>query len=143
VINLLAAEPLIIARLKAQAPALKTVGSASLLAGAQDVAPYCPAAFVMPGAGDYGERHNQARIQAETQHWEVVVCVAHIRDPDDEDTTALAAGALLRDIVVALIGWKPSTDFRALTLVERPAPFYDVGYAEFPLIFETRLLVFS
>jgi hypothetical protein len=134
------AEPLIIARIQARVPGLKTVASASILAGAQDIAPYCPAAFVLADAGAYGPAPSDARVQVESQRWQVVVCVANIRDPADVNTTAQQAGAYLGPVMAALIGWRADTQHVPFSIAERPAPYYEPGYGEFPIIIETRVV---
>lgn len=134
--NLLAAEPLIIARLKAKTTGLATIASASVLAGAQDIAPYCPAAFVLPGRGNPGSTAGAVRA-VEEQEWQIVVVVRNVRDPNDVNTTATIAGPFLLQIVQALIGWRPSADHRAMTYAGRGEPYYEPGYGEFPLFFTT------
>jgi len=83
---------------------VKTIGSVSLIAGVHNVAAMLPALFVMPGGGQLSPLAD-GRVQTETQFWQLAVCVKHITDPQDVDTTAkragqfataaLAAGALL------------------------------------------------
>lgn len=132
--NLLAAEPLIIARIKAHVPGLRTVASASVLAGAVDIAPMCPAAFVLSDLASARGTDVPGRA-IEAQNWQVVICVASIRDPHDVNTTASVAGPFMLDAVKALAGWVPTPDHRAVVYQGRGAPYYEPGYGEFPLFF--------
>jgi hypothetical protein len=139
--NLFAAEPLIIARIKAMVPGLKTVASASILAGAQDIAPYCPAAFVLPMGGDVDSNAGRGIVQVERQRWQIVVVVSNIRDPLDVDTTAQQAGGYLLQVYQALCGWPPAADLDPMRYAGRPDPYYEVGYGEFPVLFETKAVL--
>lgn len=136
------AEPLIIQRIKDKAIAgVKTVASASILAGAQDVAQYVPAIFVLPDAGDYIPQVSDGQVQTETQHWQIIVVVKNIRDPLDVNTTAREAGGYMTELLQALVGWKPAQNLHAMAISARPAPFYQPGYGEFPIILNTRFVV--
>ena len=133
-----AAEPLIIARLQAlNIPTVRTIGSASLLAGLKNITPLLPGIFVMPGAGQMS-RGADGRLQTETQYWQMAVCLAHVKDPADANTTASRAGAIARQALASLVGWSPSAAFRPMELVDRPDPYYDTGYAEFPFVLQTQ-----
>lgn len=151
VANLCAAEPLMIARLRslitgsisaAQRDADAdldglVIDSGSVLANAADVARYCPAAFIMPGENEPFDRDDSGSVQAESQGWAVVICVAHYRDPTGLTTTAYTAGAYIAQVIQALIGWAPGDGFMPFVLSGRSAPYYEPGYAEFPVLFET------
>lgn len=121
---------------------LKRVGTVSSLAGVQDLGPYLPGVFIMPDRSEVGELGDSA-TQAEKQLWQVVVCVAHSEDIDDEgiDTTAQRAGAILRATAEALIGWRPAKGYFKFAYRGRPEPYYEPGYGEFPALFETGFLI--
>lgn len=145
--NLFAAEPLIIERLIAQVPELETVGSYTLLATAQDLTPYCPAAFVGPGPGEVLDDTPKGLDPVESQGYTVLICVAHIRDPEDLATTATAAGALAAKVIIALSGWapgegRPGVPYKSgLRYLGHDEPYYEPGWAEFPLNFRARAIL--
>lgn len=145
--NLFAAEALIIERLIAQVPELTTVGSFTLLAGAQDLTPYCPAAFVGPGSGEVLDDTPSGLDPIEGQTYTVLVCVSHIRDPDDVATTATVAGALAAKVIQSLSGWAPGAGSpgvpykAALRYTGHDDPYYEPGWAEFPLNFRARAVL--
>lgn len=141
--NLLSAEAAIVARIRDQVPDLRTVASASILAGEDDVARYCPAAFVLPAQGVEVKRGNESILKVERQYWQVVVAVANIKDPLDAATAAAAAGKFLAAIRRALWSWAPTADHTVMLWESRPAPYYEVGYCEFPVLFRTDLKLAS
>jgi len=138
---MLTLEPDIIARIKAEVPGLATVASVGFLAGAQDIAPYIPAAFVIPGGAQYETAGADGGPVTETQHWEVVLYVKHVKDPADLATTSSLAGPLLEGIVGALHGWRFDRRHHPMAIAARPDPVYYPGFGEFPLSFETRRVV--
>lgn len=137
--NLFSAEAAIVARIRDQVPDLRTVASASILAGEDDIAKYCPAAFVLPAQGEEVRRADNSVLKVERQYWQVVVAVKNIKDPLDTATAAAEAGKYLAAIRRALWAWEPTTDHMAMIWVDRPAPFYETGYCEFPVLFRTDL----
>ncbi|MFH1493743.1 MAG: hypothetical protein ABIG70_02980 [Pseudomonadota bacterium] len=130
--NLFDIEPLILARIKALVPDLRTVASVSLLAGAADIAPYLPAAFVQPMEGEL--KSSAAQSISERQTWLVTVCVENFRDTETE-TTASKAGNHAHNIIAALNGWAPHGVGKLMQYEGRSAPYYEPGYGEFPLQF--------
>lgn len=131
--NLFDIEPLIIARIKAMIPGLRTVDSISLLASAGDVAQFLPAAFVQPMQGEtktYAASHVNER-----QQWLITVCVENYRDSSGTQTTASKAGEHAHAIIAALNGWAPHGAGKQIQYEGRAAPYYETGYGEFPLQF--------
>jgi len=140
--NHFAAEPLIIQRLKDQnITGINTVASGSILAGAQDLAPYLDGIFVLPDEGIFPEAPNDGRLQLESQHWQIITVVKNIRDPNDVNTTAKLAGGYITEILKALIGWPPAKELTPITISARPKPYYEPGYGEFPLILSTTTVI--
>ena len=134
-------EPQIIARLQAEVPGFSTIASVTYLAGAQDIAPYLPAAFVIPGGAQYEAAGPNGGPVTETQFWEVVVYVRHVKDAADVATTSSLAGPLLEGVVDALHGWRFDRYHHPMAIAERPDPVYYPGFGEFPLSFETRRVI--
>lgn len=134
-------EPLIVAELQSALPELKTVGSVAIMAGATDISPFIPAAFVIAGGATYGEASPEGGPVVEVQTWEVVLYVEHYKDPADVDTSNAEAGPLLDKVLATLHGRKFDQQHQAMTVVERPAPVYYQGFGEYPILFETRRVV--
>lgn len=140
---MLTAEPLIIARLKAQVPnaadplpAVRVCSSATV-AGVADIAAICPLVLVHPGRSDKTERPSDDLL-LERQTWAVVVIVKNIPDIREFKANYQEAGALLKSAILALDGWSPSAPFNALQYAGRPDPEVGKGFSEFPIEFETR-----
>ncbi|TAN49044.1 MAG: hypothetical protein EPN21_13240 [Methylococcaceae bacterium] len=137
--NLYVLEPLIIERLASQVLGLKTVASGSILAGVQDIAKYCPAAFVLAGPSEPAGDTQKGAVQVIKQMWQVTVAVANIRDPNDINTTAMQAGPLQLGVINALKGWLPPTLTHALRFDGCGLPYFEVGYGEFPSFFTVQM----
>ena len=139
---MLTLEPQIVARLQAQVPALATVASRSWLAGAEDISPQLPAAYVQPGATQYLDLSDDGS-GVEIEAWQIVVCVPFLKDQADLVTAATLAGPLLQAIAAALHGWAPDgSEYSSLQILERGQPSYDEGFAQFPMTFRaTRAVV--
>lgn len=138
--NVFAAEESLINRIKDNMAQLSKVGSASSLAGYQEIP--TDSAFILPGGMQVIDGKDD-EYQIEMQYWTVLICVAHQEDvlTNDYDTTAKRAGELLYQVQELLIGWKPLNNYRPMKLVNRPEPDYLPGYAEFPALFETGLVL--
>lgn len=143
--DLLAAEPLIIARLKeiTSVAGLKVASTASIV-GTLDITAQCPALFVHPGASEISAEIQRGLAQAEEEEWEVVAAVKLIPDPSGlAKTYQSEAGALLNKVVEKLVGWAPSSDFGAVRYDGRDKPEVMPGHAEFGLRFKVRRLIES
>jgi hypothetical protein len=141
--NIFAAEPLIIARIAANVTGLEDVGSVSKLAGYRPDQIPLPSVYVIPGPAEVEGDPNDGGVQIEYQTWQVVVCVGHIEDTatDDSATTAKAAGEILFQVMRALVGWRPASGFMPMAYRGREEPYYEPGYAEFPALFQTGLVI--
>ena len=139
----LKAEGLIIARLKATIPALRVVMGVADAAKIEEATQVTPNALVIyhgdavPGTGD--SRAGSGAGQFVVQRWMVTLCVRHAGDVRGGSGARAAAGPLLADVIEALSGWKPATEFRPLQRTNAPLPDYNKGFAYFPLMFEARL----
>lgn len=137
---MLTAEPLIIARLKAQLPVTvppARVASSASVAGSLDIAQHCPLVLVHPGRSDSVDQTLDDLI-LETQVWRIVVVVKNVPDTRTFAADYAAAGALLRSIVIALDGFNIGADFDALKFVARAEPEVGQGFSEFALEFKTK-----
>ena len=141
---MLAAEPLILARLSAQLALLSPapevpprVCSSATVAGTLDVAQHCPLVLLRPARADKAERKPDDLLY-ETQTWKVVVVVKNIPNTRDFTADYQAAGALLQAVVKALDGWEPAAAFNAMRYTARLETEVGAGFSEFPLEFETR-----
>jgi hypothetical protein len=140
----LAAEPLILARLTAQLAlispepdVLPRVCSSATIAGTVDVAQHCPLVVVHPASASKAERTPDDLLY-ETQTWKVVVVVKNIPNTRDFSADYQAAGVLLQAIVLALEGWEPATSYNAMRYTARLETEVGAGFSEFPLEFTTR-----
>jgi hypothetical protein len=138
-LNLLSAEPLILARLKAQIAGV-TVASVASIAGVVDLAPLLPALFLQPGTAEPTAESGAGLAQAEDELWTVVAAVKHIPDPVELKADYQAAGLLLGQAAGALAGWSPGSSFRPMRYAGRDEPAIEPGHAEFPINFSVRRL---
>jgi len=136
--NLLDAEPLIVARLKAQLPEVKTIASAATIAGVVDIANLLDGVFVQPGPADVVSSAGNGIAQAEEEIWLVVAVTPLLPDTDTLAGDYQAMGALLGKIAEALAGWQPSSAYRPMRYLGREDPLVEAGQAEFPLRFSVR-----
>lgn len=143
--DLLAAEPLIIDRLKTitGVTGLRVASTASIV-GTTDIAAHAPALFVHPGDSEIAAEIQRGLAQSEEESWEVVAVVKLIPDPTNlAKTYQSEAGSLLNKVVEKLVGWAPSSDFGATRYAGRDKPDAQPGYAEFALRFKVRRLIES
>lgn len=140
----LAAEPLLIARLRAAVAGFRAVLGAADLDGVAEGAQTVPAAHViydgdaLPG-GD-ASRGGAGAAQMVAQRWLVVVAVRNVRQAATGDGARGEAGPLISQTLAALSGWQPSPSFRPLRRVAGPRPGYNAGFGYFPLLFEAQLV---
>ncbi len=143
--NVFVIEPEIIERIKAQMPGVfGMVGSISTYAGYDEIKDKLPALLVAPDSADALGDPNDGVFQTENQRWQLVLMLEHTQNdvPSDADTVTQAAGVLIYQIMQALVGWRPPTKgYKALAYRGRGEPYYEPGYGEFPLFFETGLII--
>lgn len=137
----LAAESLIVERLRDQVQDLRAVLSAADLAGVEERSQVTPALHVLY----YGDRlgatqgHNAGQIVY--QQWLVVVSVRNARGQVSGQAARSDAGPIMAQVIGAMLGWQPSVDFRPFGRVTAPRPSYRPGgYAYFPLAFEAQIM---
>jgi hypothetical protein len=142
VIDLLDAEPLILARLVAQVTGvtgLNVTSSASIVDTLPDaLMPKLPLLVVQPGAGEVTAYAGNGQAAAENGEWIVVAVVKLIPDPVALDVTYQStAGVLIGKTLEALAGWAPA-GYRPFRYAGRDEPVFSPGYVEFALRFTTQ-----
>lgn len=144
---MLAAEPLILARLVAQLALLSPapevpprICSSATIAGTVDVAQHCPLVVLHPARADKAERTPDDLLY-ENQIWKVVVVVKNIPNTRDFSADYQAAGVLLEAVVKALEGWTPAAAFNAMNYNARLETEVGAGFSEFALEFSTRFVL--
>ena len=134
--NIFIAESLIVDRLTlALKDAVKTVGTADDLAGVTNIAKLCDAVFVVPGRSDVTD-YNRLAVNEE-QDWQVTIAVAHY-DRRNTTTTALKAGEIAKKVFAALHDCRLDVGWQKMKYTGRGDPYFDEGYAEFPLFFTVK-----
>jgi hypothetical protein len=121
----------------------KTISNPSLIAGLTDIGPLLPACFVMPGAADIASQLTNGTGVVEDQDWHLIIIVEHQVSQIDDKLTENLAGILLQQCIETLSGWLPpgKNFFRPFIYAGRAEPEYNLGYAEFSLIFKIRKIV--
>ncbi|MBK1710579.1 phage tail terminator protein [Marichromatium gracile] len=74
------------------------------------------------------------------QRWRVVVGARNVARPRSGAPARAEAGALVDRVLAALLGWRPPSAARPLTLVELPEPAHQAGLQRIPLTFTTDIL---
>lgn len=140
--NVFAAEQPIIDRIKAQVPTLAaSVFSLSQLEAFESVPPV-PAVVVRPMGSRVESAPADGAFQTEVQVWELALLVGHQQtDATVAQTTTQQGGALIFELLRALVGWRPAAGYMPMAYAGRAEPYYEPGYAEYPLSFETGLVI--
>ena len=139
--NYLAISPLIIARIRAEVPAIVDVLPAQDLATLTESTLRTPSAFVIYDGDNLGDTAGRGQAQGVKQRWLIVLAIRNARQNDGGAGLAADAGPLISDLLTALQGWQPdSTDYRPLTRVAAPRPGYSPAFAFYPLAFETQII---
>ena len=141
----LAIEPLLKAHLAGIAPGVG-IHSLATLGDVKARMQLAPAIFI----GYAGDRFDQDLTaqgvglgQRWTQAWWTVIAVRAAGKTQGAALRA-TAGPLMADVMTLLGGWTPdSKTYRPFTRVAATQPLYHIGYAEFPLRWETRLNIRS
>lgn len=141
---MLAAEPLILARLTAQLAliipepeVLPRICSSATVAGVIDIAQHCPLVLLHPARAEKAERTPDDLLY-ENQIWKVVAVVKNIPNTRDFSADYQAASVFLEAIVKALEGWAPAAAYNAMRYTARLETEVGPGFSEFALEFETR-----
>jgi len=138
--NLFACGPALITRIAAQVPTLAHVSDVSGLEPFEN-GPPLPAVVIMPDSAEAQGNPDDGDIQRESQRWQLVLMVDHHQSDAGDMSTVEQAGELLHQLLTGLIGWRPESGYSACRYAGRAEPYYEPGYAEFPVYIETGLLI--
>jgi len=139
--NVYACVPPIINRLMAEVPGLVFVGSFSELADFETIPPV-PSIIVDPLGSVAPDDPHDGAFQMETQSWELILMVENLQtDGTVVKTTLDVAGELIHQIKQALVGWRPAPGYQTMAYRKQPRPHLEPGYGEFPIVFETGLII--
>ncbi len=136
--DFLSLEPLLVEHLKATVPAVNgKVFAASDLEGVEERSQPKPAIHVIYNGYRIEQSQAAAKRALVQQSWSVVVVVRNVRATGERARSE--GGALLRHVLEACLGWKPSPEHSALEL---GAPVYRTTYRNgavyLPLLFTTN-----
>lgn len=140
--NIYEPEELLINRISGLSLGLKSVGSVSHFAGYSETP--TPSVYVMPSEFKTNDQIDDGAVQVVKQYWIVAAIVAHSADDHAAvvfDSTAKKAGTILASIAKSINGWRPATGWLPFRFIECPEPIYDVGYGDFPALFETGFIL--
>jgi hypothetical protein len=143
--NFYAIEPWLISRLKEKCPRLCEVANGSTMSG-QDIAKLInpAAAFIFPKEFGYSDARQGKSIKL-SQKWEIDICVPHIRDMAEKETTTALAGAFILQVIQAISGQKPPGFADTIRLSkDQLEPVFSTpggGYAVFPVAFDVPFVI--
>ncbi len=142
-LNLLAAEPLIIARLESQLANITglKVGSIATFVGLFEPAAHLPSLWVQPGEAKRGDARGGATV--DVQQWIVHHFFKLVADKTGYDSTFVAAGTTLARAYAALAGWSPGAGLGPMRYSGRPTPIIDreKGYADILVAYEVDFIL--
>lgn len=133
-LDVLAPESAIVARLVARLPSDVPVLTATDLDGVTEQGQWLPAVHVLFGGVEPRDTLPDAVLVTVT--WSAVVCVRNDNSITGEPARR-AAGPLIAAAVLALHAFEPGPDWSPLEMSPGNAPLYDDGAAYFPLSFTT------
>lgn len=136
--DFLAAEPLIIQRLKDKVQCALRVDGAPELAAVQEESQVTPAIYVIYYGYLPGRENGQQGVREIELRWIVVVCVRNLRDVKTGGGVREDAGPLIYDTMTALMGWRPDNHHTPLELEASPPPRIKPGFGYFPMVFKTK-----
>jgi hypothetical protein len=130
--NYLAAESLLIAHLRQQAPEVRAVLSAADLSGVDESAQQTPALHVLYDGDAPGDEAGDGHSQEALQRWMVVIAVRELRGPGLERERA---GQIIAQVLSALGERRPDA-LSGLRRIAGPGPLRtEGGYAYYPLLY--------
>lgn len=139
---MLAAEPLIVARLEAKLAALNPVPrvfTAPDLAGVAEEQQTAPAVHVVYGGHSIAQEQAEGAIVELQQTWHTVVVVRNLRGIRSGEEARADAGEIMGAVFRALSGWRPGAEYRRLRPTNAPRAGYSKGYGYFPLSWTLRM----
>lgn len=143
--NYLAAESLIISRIKQMMPELgSNVFSASDLDGVSEAKQIHPAVHVLYYGDRVAEgtgRSSTGEVQCVDQDWYVVLVVKNARTQITGEAVRVDAGQLIVKLLKALQGWQPSPEHNPMKRINGAKPGFKSGFGYLPFCFTTRITV--
>lgn len=141
----LAAEQLIVERIRAQMPDLKNVFGMADLASIQDNASQFAPCVCVVYDGDEVPQGDSARAgagaaQVVQQRWVAWLIVRNVRSAARGEAARSEAGPMLSALLSALAGWSPGPDYRPLRRGSSPRPLYLTGTLHFPVLMLAPLI---
>lgn len=136
----LAAEALLVARLKDQVPEFRAVYTAGELAQVDEATQIVPAAHVIYDGERFEDEAGKGAARKVTQTWLVVVAVESASDPVTGAGARASAGVLMQKAINALAGHKLGEGFRECRRADAPRASYSGPFAYFPLAFEVSFI---
>lgn len=135
-------EPLLVARLREKVQGVRAVLTAADLAGVAAASQVTPAVHVIFGGYRVSGQREDGRSARIEQDW-LTVAVARNVSQGAEAAAVLRddAGALIDELLPALMGWKPSPGLRELKLTSAPRAAYQDGCMYLPIGWTTSLVV--
>lgn len=82
----------------------------------------------------------QGTRSMDAHRWAVVLAIKHAADQKSTDYLNNIAGLYLAQVQAAFKGFTPAGAVEMLKEVTPPAPYYNSGFAYFPLMFEAKVL---
>jgi hypothetical protein len=142
----LAAESLIVARLRAQVSGVPSanVMTTADLAGVEARAQRTPALHVIYNGDEPAGVAGQSDLgdsQVVQQRWMIVVAVRSGKDTLGGSGARSVAGPLMVDVIQALAGWRPSADHGPLIRGSAPAPLFEAGFAYYPQLYRCAIVL--
>lgn len=143
-VNLLALEPLLVARLREQitptAAVIRTAeDSEAILAGGARA----PSVYVIYAGGQPVEAldpRSKPRPVRVSQHWLIVAAARNVASPGG-DAGRADAGTLAGAALTALLDWRPEGALRPLSLIAMPDPGLVAGAQLCPFVLSTEILL--
>lgn len=141
----LAAEELIVDRLKDQVAELRTVTTAAELAAVAEMRQKPTPSAIVVYDGDDVPTNPQSQAKQGARHkavqrWLVVLAVKNVADQRAGSSARRDAGPLIAKIMNALAGWQlPLPGVRPLSRAGSPGPAFEKGYGYFPILFTAEV----
>lgn len=134
--GLLAIEPQLAERIgqRVAVPALKVL-TAAALSGVTENAQPTPAVHVVYDGFSVREEKGLVEI---VERWITVVAVRNVRSPRGGEDARQDAGPILDAVFAALLGYQPA-GVKPLLPANPPRPYFNAGFAYFPLAWSARL----
>lgn len=134
--GMLAIEPLLVERIRqvVNMPGLKVLTSAEM-AGVKENAQPVPAVHVVYDGVSVREEKGLVEI---VERWITFVAVRNLRSTRSGEDARQDAGPILDSVFFALLGWQ-AEGVKPLLPSTPPRPYFNAGYAYFPLAWSARL----